>query len=287
MNRALPHPPTNSGTESNVLRAELRRLQTSVPITFGGDVDRGQLSITELCGTRTFGLRNLAVPAGLGLGGRVVKQRRPAIVDDYGESIEITHDFDGPVLREGISSVVAVPVVYGDSVRAVLYGAVRGRVRLGNRTLDTIITSARRITNELRVADLVEERLRQMMSLPGAGGSAPQMSLAALRDVHAELRALSSTVDDLTTRDRLHGISDRLLAISRDAPAPTAAPRLSRRETDVLSQVALGLTNAEIAERLFLLPETVKSYLRSASNKLQTHTRLEAVTAARRAGILL
>ncbi|WP_344272603.1 response regulator transcription factor, partial [Actinomadura napierensis] len=69
------------------------------------------------------------------------------------------------------------------------------------------------------------------------------------------------------------------------APRPPR-PVLTPREVDVLSYVAIGCTNAEAAERLGLLPETVKSYLRSAMRKLDAHTRLEAVTSARRAGLL-
>jgi DNA-binding CsgD family transcriptional regulator len=61
---------------------------------------------------------------------------------------------------------------------------------------------------------------------------------------------------------------------------------LSARELDVLAQVALGCTNAEAAKRLSLKPETVKSYLRSATAKLAAHTRHEAVAKARRARLL-
>lgn len=61
---------------------------------------------------------------------------------------------------------------------------------------------------------------------------------------------------------------------------------LAPRELDVLSWVAAGATNAAVAERLGLRPETVKGYLRSAMRKLGAHTRGEAVTTARRAGLL-
>jgi LuxR family transcriptional regulator, regulator of acetate metabolism len=62
--------------------------------------------------------------------------------------------------------------------------------------------------------------------------------------------------------------------------------RLAPREVDVIACVASGATNAVAGERLGLRPETVKSYLRSAMRKLGAHTRLEAVVAARRAGLL-
>ncbi|MFK4693188.1 hypothetical protein RKD22_006123 [Streptomyces pristinaespiralis] len=54
----------------------------------------------------------------------------------------------------------------------------------------------------------------------------------------------------------------------------------------MLGCVASGATNATAAERLGLRPETVKAYLRSAMRKLGARTRLEAVGAARRAGLL-
>ena len=61
---------------------------------------------------------------------------------------------------------------------------------------------------------------------------------------------------------------------------------LTAREVDVLAQVALGCTNIQAAQRLSLKPETVKSYLRSATGKLGAHSRYEAVTKARLSGLL-
>ncbi|WP_181809726.1 response regulator transcription factor, partial [Streptomyces shenzhenensis] len=68
--------------------------------------------------------------------------------------------------------------------------------------------------------------------------------------------------------------------------APVAETALAPRELDVLAWVAAGATNAAVAERLGLRPETVKGYLRSAMRKLGARTRGEAVSAARRTGLL-
>ncbi|NUS12348.1 MAG: response regulator transcription factor, partial [Streptomyces sp.] len=75
-------------------------------------------------------------------------------------------------------------------------------------------------------------------------------------------------------------------AASPAAPARPPLVPLTPRELDVLTAVAAGATNAGAAARLRLSPETVKSYLRSAMRKLGAHTRLEAVTTARRSGLL-
>jgi DNA-binding CsgD family transcriptional regulator len=80
-------------------------------------------------------------------------------------------------------------------------------------------------------------------------------------------------------------VGERLTRALAGGPDPDA-PRLARREIDVLSQVALGCSNQAVAQRLSLGPETVKSYLRSAMRKLDAHSRHEAVATARRLGII-
>src|SRR5215470_4271389 len=61
---------------------------------------------------------------------------------------------------------------------------------------------------------------------------------------------------------------------------------LTEREADVLACLADGLSNNEIAERLFLSPSTVKWYVRQLNNKLDTANRDEIVERARTAGLL-
>jgi PAS domain S-box-containing protein len=56
--------------------------------------------------------------------------------------------------------------------------------------------------------------------------------------------------------------------------------RLSERECEVLTLVASGLQGGDIAERLFLSPETVKSHVHNALGKLGARTRAHAVAIA-------
>jgi DNA-binding NarL/FixJ family response regulator len=63
-----------------------------------------------------------------------------------------------------------------------------------------------------------------------------------------------------------------------DASAP--ARLLSRREAEVLELLSTGLTGEEIAERLVLSPETVRTHVRNAMGKLDARTRTEAVVRA-------
>jgi len=56
------------------------------------------------------------------------------------------------------------------------------------------------------------------------------------------------------------------------------APRpLSHREKQILSLLVLGMTNREIAGKLFLAESTIKTHLASAFRKIDAHSRAEAV----------
>lgn len=70
---------------------------------------------------------------------------------------------------------------------------------------------------------------------------------------------------------------------------PTTAvpsPRLTRRETEVLQLVARGMSNAEIADTLFISENTVKTHVRNVLDKLQMHSRMEAAMYAVRAHLV-
>ncbi|MFR9779148.1 response regulator transcription factor [Micromonospora sp. MS34] len=276
--------------DTDQLRAALLTLRrgTGLPVAFGGLVQPGgpgRMTITELAGTTTAALRGLAIHAGAGLGGKALALGLPLRVNDYPLARSISHEYDAPVGTEGLRSVVAVPVVVHRRVRAVLYGAVRQRLSLGDRLVAAAVDVARDLERRLTDTDAARTALATLRTTPAAADPAgPEWE--QVRQAHAELRGLLRRIDDPELRDRLDAVADRLAgAVARPDRPPAAAP-LSPRETDVLACVALGCTNADVAEQLGLRPETVKSYLRSAMRKLGAHTRLEVVVAARRAGLL-
>jgi len=63
-------------------------------------------------------------------------------------------------------------------------------------------------------------------------------------------------------------------------------PRLTDREMDVLRLVARGLNNRDIAKALFISENTVKNHVRNILEKLQLHSRMEAVVYAVREKLL-
>ncbi len=61
---------------------------------------------------------------------------------------------------------------------------------------------------------------------------------------------------------------------------------LTRRERDVLGLVALGLSNDEIAERLFVSPLTAKTHVNRAMSKLAARDRAQLVVIAYQCGVV-
>jgi DNA-binding NarL/FixJ family response regulator len=59
-----------------------------------------------------------------------------------------------------------------------------------------------------------------------------------------------------------------------------AARLLSRREAEILELLSTGLTGEQVAERLVLSPETIRTHVRNAMGKLDARTRTEAVVRA-------
>lgn len=66
----------------------------------------------------------------------------------------------------------------------------------------------------------------------------------------------------------------------------TAAPDLSERETDVLRLIALGHTNAEIAEKLYISVRTVETHRAHILQKLGISSRAELVGCALARGLI-
>ncbi|MET7536158.1 helix-turn-helix transcriptional regulator [Streptomyces sp. NPDC005507] len=299
------------GADAVEMRAALVRLRrgTGLPVAFGGLMagGTGSVRIGELSGAVTGALRGLAIATGNGLGGKALALSRPCAVTDYPVSRHISHEYDAAVAAEGLLSVLAVPVVVRRRVRGVLYGALRTAQPLGDRTLGEAVAAARDVEQALVVRDEARALLAAVAgagaagsvaggvagSVAGAGGpaagSGPGAAVGSaaweeVREAHGALRALAPRVMDPALREELLAVCGRLA--SATAPPPVRDVGLTPREVDVLACVATGATNAVTAERLGLRPETVKAYLRSAMRKLGAHTRLEAVVASRRAGLL-
>lgn len=120
-------------------------------------------------------------------------------------------------------------------------------------------------------------RLRREMRLPAIVAISPPATGTGVR------RALDAGADALVFEPELErtlATTVRAVAIGqsvvpRKVRASVERPVLSHREQQVLTLVRNGLTNAEIAKRLFLAESTIKSHLSSIFTKFGVRSRKE------------
>jgi len=149
--------------------------------------------------------------------------------------------------------------------------------------------------------------------LIGSGADGPRILILTTFDldeyVYDALRAGASgfllkdvTAERLFDAVRVIAAGDALLApaITRrlisefaqlrhapDAPSTRALATLTRRETEVLRLVAEGLSNQEIAARLVVTEETVKTHVSRVLSKLGLRDRTQAVVTAYESGLVV
>ena len=135
--------------------------------------------------------------------------------------------------------------------------------------------SGAEVCNELRATS----PQTKILLISGAGRISPAAARAA--------GASGFVSKDWGAPDVLKAI--RMVGLGMDVfePAPPAvdAP-LSERECEVVSLIATGSTNREIAEELFLSPHTVKEYTSGLYRKLGVRNRAEAVKRAQSLGLI-
>ncbi len=108
----------------------------------------------------------------------------------------------------------------------------------------------------------------------------PEELLFAIRAVHSG----DAVVAPSTTRRLI----DRFAPLfpAHNSPAPPGLDMLTSREREVLAHVAQGLSNAEIARRLFVSEATVKTHVGRVLAKLGLRDRVQAVVFAYETGLV-
>jgi two-component system nitrate/nitrite response regulator NarL len=208
--------------------------------------------------------------------GAVLSPIRVLVVDDH------------PVVHDGVALLV-------ERTRSI---AVAGCARSGREAIDMAgELQPDVVLLDLRLPDMLgSEAVRAIRKrAPGAAvliftAHPDHAALEAAR----EAGAAGMVVKDVTRSD----LAEAIGRAARREPVPWGAEAaeataarlarfgLTRREYDVLRRVALGETNAEIAEATFLSRNTVKTYLQSALQKLGARNRVEAIARASEGGLL-
>lgn len=262
MTQSTDYRPSDLSVASDV--ADRIRGLTKVDMSFTAVLDHSGTTfrVGQLAGNRTSSLKDIVSSLGTGVGGRCIARGQAVAVSDYGCARDITHHFDAAVAAEGLHAVFAVPLRIGGQVRGAVYGALREPAQFSDR----LVQAAGRLAN---IQAVVVER--------------DAIYCDRLQQAYLDLRAILPDVEDPAIRAEIRRVSERLM---RPPDENRFQVELSPRELDVLCAAAMGCPNREIARQLSLTPSTVKSYLRSAMTKLDSHNRTDAVRVARHHGLL-
>ena len=104
--------------------------------------------------------------------------------------------------------------------------------------------------------------------------------------VNRAIEEVSTHLGNTPTVARGSYVDPRLRPALLSQRATQRAPSLSAREREIIGLLAAGLTGEEVAGRLVLSTETVKTHIRNAMTKLEARTRVHAIAIALRSGLI-
>jgi DNA-binding CsgD family transcriptional regulator len=133
-------------------------------------------------------------------------------------------------------------------------------------------------------------REAEALLLGGGGRERVEPLLRATHQTASELGAapLCAEIEALARRGRLNLGTDPATTPppAPQPPSPLDQLGLTAREQEVLALIALGRTNRQIAETLFISPKTATVHVSNILGKLGVNNRVEAATIAHRLGIV-
>jgi LuxR family maltose regulon positive regulatory protein len=226
------------------------------------------------------------------------------------DTLEVISDWESELgLFFNNENIALEDIDYFKLIEYIVYARVliaRGRLDEANRLLKQLDTAA-----EMggRIGRLIEIKILQALAFQSVGDTNQALEWLKQAFTHAEAGGfLRIFVDEGQEMGRLlyqaldNGIApnyvQRLLAAFSSEETEIDTPTvpqvsdasyiepLSEREIEVLQLIAEGLTNPEIASRLYLSMHTIKTHTRNIYGKLDVHNRTEAVGRARALGVL-
>jgi len=120
-----------------------------------------------------------------------------------------------------------------------------------------------------------------------AGATGYLLKEISIEEVASAIRAVQNGQSLISPSMASKLLTEFAIMVKRgDEKEQVPTPRLTDREMEVLRLVARGLNNRDIAKELFISENTVKNHVRNILEKLQLHSRMEAVVYAVREKLL-
>lgn len=213
---------------------------------------------------------------------------RVAIVDDQtlvrsGLAMILSHQTDIDVIAEAGNGVEAIDMAIAHQPDVILMD-IRMPEMDGLEATAKILKAANYVTKVLILTTFDPDEYVYKALRAGASGFVlkdipPQQLVTAVRTV-ADGGALLSPSITMRLIDKFARQAYVDLAQS------TQLDLLTKREREVLREIALGLNNREISEKLFVGETTIKTHVSSIFNKLNLRDRAQAVVFAYESGVV-
>ena len=149
--------------------------------------------------------------------------------------------------------------------------------------IEELVAKGSKVTTLVLSASLEPARFARAVE---AGASGVLHKAAAIGDIVDAVRRLKAGEALLSPNE----IIEMLRLVSRkrqeEMEAQKSIDRLTRREREVLQALAEGLDSRDIAEKLHITVETERTHMVNILNKLDVHSRLQALVFAARNGVV-
>jgi DNA-binding NarL/FixJ family response regulator len=119
-----------------------------------------------------------------------------------------------------------------------------------------------------------------------AGATGYLLKEISIDEVATAIRAVAGGQSLISPSMASKLLTEFATLIKREDRQQVPVPRLTDRELEVLRLVARGLNNKDVAKQLYISENTVKNHVRNILEKLQLHSRMEAVVYAVREKLL-
>jgi DNA-binding NarL/FixJ family response regulator len=213
---------------------------------------------------------------------------RVLVVDDHalfrrGLEMVLGQESDIEVVGEAGDGAEAV-----DLASTLLPDIVLMDVRMPRRSGIEACTAIKEVVPSAKIVMLtISDDEADLYDAIKAGASGYLLKEISIDEVAAAIRSVAGGQSLISPSMASKLLSEFATMIKKgDERQQVPAPRLTDRELEVLKLVAKGLNNRDIAKELFISENTVKNHIRNILEKLQLHSRMEAVVYAVREKLL-
>ena len=208
------------------------------------------------------------------------------------EKIRLVIVDDHPIFREGVASILAAEPdieIVGQGITA------EDAINLTKEILPDVVlldinmpggglTATEKISTSFPVVKIIiltgSDDKEIVISALRAGAHAYVLKGIAARELNSILHTVYAGEGYVSPSLAAHLLSDITSPHQKQPPAKDGFEELTERERQILELIAVGTSNKEIGQKLFLTEKTIKHYVTNILQKLHVRNRVQAALLA-------